>query len=157
MHSFPSINDFPSELKDYYLQKARFIGNFPSPYNKICLEVTEFVIDDNKNGIYKNYNGKRSDAIHYSNSLGLIESKSYNFPPERPKKQFEEFASFLANRYKNNKYCNKVKYCIITAKTLGDKMKRFVSVDKNTKRLKYTDTNRYFNANGNIPIFFVKK
>lgn len=153
---FPEKEFFPHEIQQFYLTHPKSFAKFPQEYNRVCLLVDADEIDNNKSGIFSEYGGKRPDQIHYSVGIGLIEEKSNNFGLTDIEGKFSQFKYYFEKKYASNKLC-KVKYCVLTAFKLSEKMQTELTINKSDNTLVYLHSkNKQFKI-GNTPVYFIKK
>lgn len=159
-NDFPKKEFFPPEIQQFYLISPKSFEQFPYEHNLVCLLVDNNEIDNQKNGIFSEYTGKRPDQIHYSIGIGLIEDKSNNYGVTDVKEKFSQFKYFFEKRYGTNNCC-KVKYCVLSAFRLSEKMKTELTISKNDNTLVYSHNNNNNNNKqfkiGNAPVYFVKR
>lgn len=147
---------FPREIQQFYLMSPKSFTKFPHEHNLVCLLVDDNEIDNQKNGVFSEYNGKRPDQIHYSIGIGLIENKSNNFGVTDVKEKFTQFKYYFENKYGDNNFC-KVEYCVLAAYRLSQKMKTELIINKNDNTLIYAhNKNKQFKIE-NAPVYFVKR
>ena len=152
---FPKKDSFPKEIQQFYLKSPKPFAKFPQEHNLVCLLVDADEIDNHKDGVFSEYDGKRPDQIHYSVGIGLIEEKSNNFGVTDVKEKFSQFKYYFEKKYDGNKLC-KVKYCILTAFKLSEKMQTELTISKSDNTLVYSHSkNKQFKI-GNTPVYFVK-
>ena len=154
-NDFPKKDSFPKEIQPFYLESPKQFAKFPQKHNLVCLLVDANEIDNNKDGIFSEYDGKRPDQIHYSVGIGLIEEKSNNFGVTDVKEKFSQFKYYFENKYDGNKLC-KIKYCVLTAFKLSEKMQTELTISKSDNTLVYTHSNNKQFKIGNTPVYFVK-
>ena len=156
-NDFPKKESFPQEIQKFYLVSPKFIAKYPKEHNLICLLVDADEIDNHKNGVFSEYDGKRPDQIHYSVGIGLIEEKSNNFGVTDVKEKFSQFKYYFENKYDGNKLC-KVEYCVLTAFKLSEKMQTELAISKNDNTLVYSHKKKKKQFKiGNAPVYFVKR
>ena len=152
---FPKKDSFPKEIQQFYLKSPKSFAKFPQEHKLVCLLVDADEIDNHKDGVFSEYGGKRPDQIHYSVGIGLIEEKSNNFGVTDVEKKFSEFKYYFEKKYDGNKLC-KVKYCVLTAFKLSEKMQTELTISKSDNTLVYSHSkNKQFKI-GNAPVYFVK-
>jgi hypothetical protein len=154
-NDFPDKNEFPAELQQFYLENRKQIHEFNGDFSLLCLLIEDEEIR-NENGIFLNYKGRRPDQIHYSTGIGFIEEKTTNYAKSDIEYQFSEFKRYFDGKYSGTKVCT-VKYFILYAPTLSDKLKRELKVNKDNNSLVYSHKrNKQYKIN-NIPVYFMKK
>jgi len=153
---FPKKEFFPQEIQQFYLMSPKSFAKFPQEHNLVCLLVDADEIDNQKSGIFSEYNGKRPDQIHYSIGIGLIEDKSNNFGVTDVKAKFSQFKDYFEKKYGSNKYC-KVNYCVLEAFKLSEKMQTELTISKNNNTLVFLHNNKKQFKIGNAPVYFVKR
>ncbi len=153
---FPVKTAFPNELQQFYLQPPKSVENFNEDHCLTCLLVDSYEIDNATNGVFSSYTGKRPDQIHYSIGIGLIENKSSNYAVSDIRDKLTQFKHFFENKYQENKFCD-VKYCVLHAYKLSEKVKRELAISENDNRLVYAYNKKKTFQIGNAPVFFVKR
>jgi hypothetical protein len=152
---FPKKEQFPADLQSFYLNPPKSIKDFCGNFNYTCLLIDESEIDKQNNGIFSDYHGKRPDQIHYSIGIGLIENKSTNYGKNRIESQFTEFKRYFESKY--NEHVCKIKYFVLYAPILSDKLKKELKLKSNDNTLVYASKqNKQFKIN-NIPVYFIRK
>jgi len=153
--NFPKRTEFPDELQQFYLENRKVIKEFNGDYSLVCLLIEDEDIR-NENGVFVNYKGKRPDQIHYSVGIGFIEEKSTNYAKSEIENQFAEFKRYFENKYSATRVCT-VKYFILYALTLSQKLKRELKVNRVDNSLVYAHKrNKQYRIN-NVPVYFMKK
>lgn len=153
---FPKKEFFPQEIQQFYLMSPKSFAKFPQEHNLVCLLVDADEIDNHKDGVFSEYDGKRPDQIHYSVGIGLIEEKSNNFGVTDVKEKFSQFKYYFEKKYDGNELCE-VKYCVLTAFKLSEKMQTELTISKNDSTLVYShNKNKQFKI-GNAPVYFVRR
>lgn len=154
-NNFPSKEQFPQDLQNFYLNPPKPIKGFIENFNYVCLLIDESEIDNHKDGIFSDYCGKRPDQIHYSLGIGLIEDKSTNYGKSRIENQFAEFKKYFESRY--DEHICKIRYFILYAPVLSDKLKKELKINNKDNTLVYANKqNRQFKVS-NIPVYFMRK
>jgi hypothetical protein len=153
---FPQKTEFPHELQPFYICPPKSVENFNKDHCLTCLLVDSEEIDNLKNGVFSNYTGKRPDQIHYSIGIGLIEYKSTNFSVTDIKEKLSQFKRYFENKYLDNKLCN-VKYCVLLAYKLSDKVRRELEINNKNNLLVYKHSKKKTPFTiGNVPVYFYK-
>ncbi len=156
INDFPKKDEFPADLQKFYFEEPKPFNEFNEDFGLVCLLVGEEEINNQRDGIFSRYEGKRPDQVHYSIGIGLVEEKSTNYGKSRIENQFSEFKKYFEQKYGGNKFC-KVKYFILYAPVLSEKLKKELSINKNNHRLVHANKkSKQFNIN-NVPVYFMKK
>lgn len=153
---FPDKNAFPPELQKFYLSPPKRLNDFYEEHNLTCLLVDTDEIDNTNGGIFSSYTGKRPDEIHYSIGIGLIEDKSTNYGATDISQKFIEFKRYFEAKYNDNRLCN-VKYCVLKAYKLSEKIKKELTINEKDNRLMYAHNKTKPFQIGGAPVYFVKR
>lgn len=153
---FPKKEFFPQEIQQFYLMSPKSFEKFPQEHNLVCLLVDADEIDNHKSGVFSEYDGKRPDQIHYSVGIGLIEDKSNNYGVTDVREKFRQFKYYFEKKYDDNEFC-KVKYCVLAAFKLSEKMKTELAISQNDNTLVYLHKKKKQFKIGNAPVYFVKR
>ncbi|PQV41788.1 hypothetical protein [Methanohalophilus euhalobius] len=155
-NDFPERKEFPVELQNFYLSPPISINDFNQDFSFICLLIKESEINNQKNGLFSSYSGKRPDQIHYSVGIGLIEEKSINYGTHEVESKLKEFKRYFEKKFNGNKYCQ-VNYCILSAPKISQKIARELKRDRNKNDLLIYKHNEKPFKIGNSPVYFVER